>query len=186
MNPECNREPSSRACRETEVSQTLEKIKKEVLAELNKHWDYRGAFNEAIPQYEEITMMAIDLAIAAGQKSGIPHICDVCGSPSFLWKKGDDKTCYGCRTLFSMSWQDIKKGDYQTRFTAGIHRQALAFAYHNALIAQEEAVKAFADEEILFIGKVIEQLNGYSCGYHKNLAKFIENHKESLKKRWNV
>jgi hypothetical protein len=54
----------------------LEKIKKEVLAELNKHWDYRGFFNESIPQAEEIVMMAIELSIAAGQKSSDGVLAD--------------------------------------------------------------------------------------------------------------
>jgi hypothetical protein len=66
-------------------------------------------------------------------ETGELHHCSVCHLPDYFWKKGDDKACFSCRQLFSMTHDAVMKGDYQTRFTEGIHRQALGFVYHHCL-----------------------------------------------------
>jgi len=69
---------------------------------------------------------------------GANNYCQVCGIPMYLIK---DKTCYGCKTLFAMKHEEVMKGDYQTRFTSGIHRQALNFAYTHCVQSYEEGYK---------------------------------------------
>jgi len=69
---------------------------------------------------------------------GANNYCNVCGMPMYLIK---DKTCYGCKTLFAMKHEEVMKGDYQTRFTSGIHRQALNFAYTHCVQSYEEGYK---------------------------------------------
>ena len=46
------------------------------------------------------------------------------------------------------------------------------------LRGRQEATK----DEISFIKKVIEKLNGYACGYHKELDRMLSNEIKRLKK----
>lgn len=74
------------------------------------------------------------------KRYNMKHNCNCCGIPIFLYKKGDN-LCYGCGALFKMTHEEVMQGCYQTRFTAGIHRQALGFAYSHCLEEREKANK---------------------------------------------
>lgn len=121
--------------------------------------DYlKGKYNkkEKEKEVQRLTVAVKILEKKLNQKRfGKIHCCQVCLSPQFLWKVGDGDICFSCKQLFSLSHDEVMKGDYQTRFTSGIHRQALGFANHNSLEEREicekkmEKIKEFANEVCL-------------------------------------
>ena len=88
----------------------------------------------------------IDILVNSVNK--VYQVCEVCHLPMFLWKKGENKTCYSCRKLFSMKHEAVMKGNYQTEFTEGMHRQALMFAYLNSAEERDSLTIAYKEAKL--------------------------------------